>query len=77
LSIPYLITIHSIHKLQIYKLDLLNRIFLTECLHFENFAGSFDVYNIETAMPNIDMDAIESHLKAAREEERRVIFASN
>lgn len=30
------------------------------------------MYNIETAMPHIDMDAIESHLKAAREEERRV-----
>lgn len=35
-------------------------------------AGGFDVYNIETAMPKIDLDAIESHLKAAREEERRV-----
>uniref|UniRef100_A0A1B6KMA8 Schwannomin interacting protein 1 C-terminal domain-containing protein n=1 Tax=Graphocephala atropunctata TaxID=36148 RepID=A0A1B6KMA8_9HEMI len=33
--------------------------------------GSFDVYNIETAMPTIDLDAIENHLKAAREEERR------
>ncbi|XP_044752738.1 general transcriptional corepressor trfA isoform X2 [Coccinella septempunctata] len=33
--------------------------------------GSFDVYNIETAMPKIDMEAIELHLKAAREEERR------
>ncbi|XP_054281813.1 general transcriptional corepressor trfA [Macrosteles quadrilineatus] len=33
--------------------------------------GSFDVYNIETAMPVIDLDAIENHLKAAREEERR------
>ncbi|XP_034951662.1 general transcriptional corepressor trfA isoform X2 [Chelonus insularis] len=33
--------------------------------------GSFDVYNIETAMPKIDLDAIESHLRAAREEERR------
>lgn len=32
----------------------------------------FDVYNIETAMPKIDLDAIESHLRAAREEERRV-----
>jgi hypothetical protein len=30
------------------------------------------VYNIETAMPKIDLDAIESHLRAAREEERRV-----
>lgn len=34
--------------------------------------GGFDVYNIETAMPKIDLDAIESHLLAAREEERRV-----
>jgi len=33
--------------------------------------GSFDVYNIETAMPIIDLDAIENHLRAAREEERR------
>uniref|UniRef100_A0A1B6CHL0 Schwannomin interacting protein 1 C-terminal domain-containing protein n=1 Tax=Clastoptera arizonana TaxID=38151 RepID=A0A1B6CHL0_9HEMI len=33
--------------------------------------GSFDVYNIETAMPKIDLDAIESHLRAAREEDRR------
>lgn len=36
------------------------------------FVGGFDVYNIETAMPKIDLDAIESHLRAAREEERRV-----
>ncbi|XP_050295779.1 uncharacterized protein LOC126735738 [Anthonomus grandis grandis] len=33
--------------------------------------GGFDVYNIETAMPKIDLDAIENHLKAARDEERR------
>ncbi|XP_022918764.1 schwannomin-interacting protein 1 homolog [Onthophagus taurus] len=33
--------------------------------------GSFDVYNIETAMPKIDLEAIELHLRAAREEERR------
>ncbi|XP_030760137.1 uncharacterized protein LOC115885376 [Sitophilus oryzae] len=33
--------------------------------------GGFDVYNIETAMPNIDLEAIECHLRAAREEERR------
>lgn len=42
--------------------------------------GSFDIYNIETAMPKIDLDVIESHLRAAREEERRVsnifIFSS-
>lgn len=35
-------------------------------------SGGFDVYNIETAMPLIDLDAIENHLRAAREEERRV-----
>ncbi|XP_018568822.1 general transcriptional corepressor trfA [Anoplophora glabripennis] len=33
--------------------------------------GGFDVYNIETAMPKIDLEAIECHLRAAREEERR------
>ncbi|XP_026290236.1 uncharacterized protein LOC113214930 isoform X2 [Frankliniella occidentalis] len=33
--------------------------------------GGFDVYNIETAMPRIDLDLIESHLRAAKEEERR------
>ncbi|XP_071573687.1 uncharacterized protein Schip1 isoform X2 [Temnothorax nylanderi] len=38
----------------------------------DNGSGGFDVYNIETAMPKIDLDAIESHLRAAREEERRV-----
>ncbi|XP_018368125.1 PREDICTED: schwannomin-interacting protein 1 homolog isoform X1 [Trachymyrmex cornetzi] len=37
----------------------------------DNGSGGFDVYNIETAMPKIDLDAIESHLRAAREEERR------
>nr|XP_034173214.1 uncharacterized protein PFB0145c [Osmia lignaria] len=37
----------------------------------DNGPGGFDVYNIETAMPKIDLDAIESHLRAAREEERR------
>ncbi|KAJ8878537.1 hypothetical protein PR048_019115 [Dryococelus australis] len=34
--------------------------------------GGFDVYNIETAMPKIDLEAIEAHLRAAREEERRL-----
>lgn len=33
--------------------------------------GGFDVYNIETAMPKIDLEVIETHLRAAREEERR------
>nr|CAD7256411.1 unnamed protein product [Timema shepardi] len=37
--------------------------------------GGFDVYNIETAMPKIDLDAIEAHLKAAKEEERRLANA--
>lgn len=30
------------------------------------------MYNIETALPDIDIEAIENHLKAAKEEERRV-----
>lgn len=42
------------------------------CLIQKWITGSFDVYNIETAMPVIDLEAIENHLKAAREEERRV-----
>ncbi|XP_071453900.1 uncharacterized protein Schip1 [Hetaerina americana] len=33
--------------------------------------GGFDVYNIETAMPTIDLDAIETHLRAAEERRRR------
>ncbi|KAL0894877.1 hypothetical protein ABMA27_013389 [Loxostege sticticalis] len=32
---------------------------------------SFDVYNIETALPKLDLDAIENHLRAAKEAERR------
>jgi hypothetical protein len=32
----------------------------------------FDVYNIETALPHIDLEAIESHLMAAKEEEQKV-----
>lgn len=36
----------------------------------------FDVYNIETALPEIDLDAIETHLKRANEEERRVSFVN-
>ncbi|XP_023943957.2 putative leucine-rich repeat-containing protein DDB_G0290503 isoform X2 [Bicyclus anynana] len=32
---------------------------------------SFDVYNIETALPKLDLDAIENHIKAAKEAERR------
>jgi len=34
---------------------------------------AFDVYNIETALPVIDLEAIESHLMAsAKEEEKKV-----
>lgn len=33
---------------------------------------AFDVYNIETALPVIDLEAIESHLMAAKEEEQKV-----
>ncbi|XP_055379275.1 homeobox protein 5-like isoform X2 [Condylostylus longicornis] len=36
-------------------------------------SSSFDVYNIETALPSIDMDAIETHLQKAKEEEKKVI----
>lgn len=48
-----------------------------ECIGFSDLnnafsQGGFDVYNIETAMPKIDLEAIECHLRAAREEERRV-----
>lgn len=35
----------------------------------------FDVYNIETALPVIDLEAIESHLMAAKEEEQKVSFS--
>jgi hypothetical protein len=41
-------------------------------LTFFHLTASFDVYNIETALPVIDLEAIENHLKAAKEEERRV-----
>lgn len=34
--------------------------------------GCFDVYNIETALPVIDMETIENHLKSVKEDERRV-----
>lgn len=34
--------------------------------------GCFDVYNIETALPVIDMETIENHLKLVKEDERRV-----
>ncbi|CAH0725941.1 unnamed protein product, partial [Brenthis ino] len=32
---------------------------------------SFDVYNIETALPKLDLDTIENHIRAAKEAERR------
>ncbi|CAH2104504.1 unnamed protein product [Euphydryas editha] len=32
---------------------------------------SFDVYNIETALPKLDLDTIESHIRAAKDAERR------
>ena len=47
------------------KWSFINRIFLF-------VPGEFDVYTMETAMPKIDWDAIEAHLKATKEEERRV-----
>lgn len=37
----------------------------------------FDVYNIETALPVIDMEAIEAHLEKAKEEEKKVRFLEN
>ncbi|XP_061385765.1 schwannomin-interacting protein 1 homolog isoform X3 [Danaus plexippus] len=39
--------------------------------HDDSDLESFDVYNIETALPKLDLDAIESHIKAAKEAERR------
>lgn len=39
---------------------------------FSLVAATFDVYNIETALPVIDLEAIENHLKIAKAEERRV-----
>ncbi|XP_046961168.1 schwannomin-interacting protein 1 homolog isoform X2 [Vanessa cardui] len=37
----------------------------------ESDLDSFDVYNIETALPKLDFDTIESHLRAAKDAERR------
>lgn len=37
-------------------------------------SACFDVYNIETALPVIDMEAIEAHLEKAKEEEKKVSF---
>ncbi|KAL5281421.1 SCHIP1 family protein [Megaselia abdita] len=34
-------------------------------------SSCFDVYNIETALPVIDMEAIEAHLEKAKEEEKK------
>ncbi|CRL01359.1 CLUMA_CG014390, isoform A, partial [Clunio marinus] len=37
----------------------------------KEISDAFDVYNIETALPVIDMEAIETHLMAAKEEEQK------
>ncbi|XP_059612962.1 schwannomin-interacting protein 1 homolog isoform X2 [Phlebotomus argentipes] len=37
----------------------------------KDLSASFDIYNIETALPKIDLEAIENHLRIAKEEERR------
>ncbi|GAB0095983.1 hypothetical protein DMENIID0001_114270 [Sergentomyia squamirostris] len=37
----------------------------------KDLSASFDIYNIETALPKIDLEAIENHLRVAKEEERR------
>lgn len=34
--------------------------------------GSFDVYNVETALPKIEWDTVEANLRAASDEEKRV-----
>lgn len=39
-------------------------------------ADAFDVYNIETALPVIDLEAIETHLMAAKEEEQKVSLSA-
>ncbi|KAL1514282.1 hypothetical protein ABEB36_003563 [Hypothenemus hampei] len=36
-----------------------------------DYLAEFDVFNMETAMPKIDLEAIENHLKSAKEDERR------
>lgn len=47
---------------------------LTNIINFDIFliTDIFDVYNIETALPVIDLEAIETHLMAAKEEEQKV-----
>ena len=49
--------VHSVHRLN---------------SPFSCFAGEFDVYTMESALPKIDWDTIEAHLQATKEEERRV-----
>ncbi len=39
---------------------------------FVHFAGGFDVYNVETALPKIEWDTVEANLRAASDEEKRV-----
>jgi len=41
--------------------------------NFNLIADAFDVYNIETALPVIDLEAIESHLMAAAKEEEQKV----
>lgn len=48
----------------------------TNDINFDIFliTDIFDVYNIETALPVIDLEAIETHLMAAKEEEQMVSY---
>lgn len=52
-------------NLRISHLNLTLTLYISAC---------FDVYNIETALPVIDMEAIEAHLEKAKEEEKKVRF---
>lgn len=56
------------------NINLSTYLLITVIPNYLIVAGLFDVYNIETAMPNFDLEAIECHLKAAKEEEQRVSF---
>ena len=40
--------------------------------YFLFYVGGFDVYNVETALPKIEWDAVEANLRAASDEEKRV-----
>lgn len=50
---------------------------VTFCFKMKKKIGCFDVYNIETALPVIDMETIENHLKLVKEDERRVSRRKN